>query len=243
MIDKAVLDEVLPVPNLEELRDKEINELEAEGFVITGFHSGGVFYTLLMIILRIKIEFTELLRTVLNNMFLSHATKAWLDIKAADYSQKRKAAQKTRGLLTLSRTEPGEAVKIAKGQVFKTEKDINGEELRFFALEATVLQKGALSVDVPIEAETEGSRYNVPAGQITRSLIYIAGVDTINNGENWITREGSDTEDDDSFRARSLRSWSERAQRATEDTFISTAEAVPGGSYGRAPRRSTASRG
>ena len=144
MIDKAVLDEVLPVPNLEELRDKEINELEAEGFVITGFHSGGVFYTLLMIILRIKIEFTELLRTVLNNMFLSHATKAWLDIKAADYSQKRKAAQKTRGLLTLSRTEPGEAVKIAKGQVFKTEKDINGEELRFFALEATVLQKGAL---------------------------------------------------------------------------------------------------
>ena len=48
------------------------------------------------------------------------------------------------------------------------------QELRFFVLEAATLQKGASSVDVLVEAETEGSRYNVPAGQITRlSLIHI----------------------------------------------------------------------
>lgn len=228
MIDKEILDQVLPVPELDELKDKEIAELKAEGFVITNFHSGGIWYTLLMIVLRIKIEFTELLRTILNGMFLSHATGPWLDLKLADYAEKRKKAQKTQGLLTLSRTEPGEAVKIAKGQVFKTIKDVNGEELRFFTLEASVLQKGALSVDVPIEAEAEGSRYNVPTGQITRSLTYIAGVETINNGGDWITREGSDTEDDEGARTRGLRSWSERAQRAIEDTFINVAEGVPG---------------
>lgn len=50
------------VPELEELKESTIKELEEEGFVITNFHSGGVFYTLLMIVLRIKIEFTELLR-------------------------------------------------------------------------------------------------------------------------------------------------------------------------------------
>lgn len=228
MIDKEILDQVLPVPELDELKDKEIAELKAEGFVITNFHSGGIWYTLLMIVLRIKIEFTELLRTVLNGMFLSHATGPWLDLKLADYAKKRKKAQKTQGVLTLSRTEPGEAVKIAKGQVFKTIKDVNGEELRFFTLEASVLQKGALSVDVPIEAETEGSRYNVPTEQITRSLTYIAGVETINNGEDWITREGSDTEDDEGARTRGLRAWAERAQRAIEDAFINAAEGVPG---------------
>lgn len=228
MIDKAILDEILPVPDLDELKEEKIAELEEEGFVITGFHSGGIFYTLLMIVLRIKIEFTELLRSVLNSMFISHATKTWLDVKAADYAQKRKKAQKTQGLVTLSRETPGEAVKIAKGQVFKTVKDVNGEELRFFTIEASVLQKGALSVDVPIEAEAEGSQYNVPTGQITRSLTYIAGIDTIDNGKNWITREGSDKEDDDSFRARCLRAWSERAQRATEDSFINAAESVTG---------------
>ena len=228
MIDKAILDEILPVPDLDELKEEKIAELEEEGFAITGFHSGGIFYTLLMIVLRIKIEFTELLRIVLNSMFISHATKTWLDVKAADYAQKRKKAQKTQGLVTLSRETPGEAVKIAKGQVFKTIKDVNGEELRFFTIEASVLQKGALSVDVPIEAEAEGSQYNVPTGQITRSLTYIAGIDTIGNGKNWITREGSDKEDDDSFRARCLRAWSERAQRATEDSFINAAESVTG---------------
>ena len=229
MIDKDILDEVLPVPELETLKEQTIGELKEEGFAITNFHSGGVFYTLLLIVLRVKVEFTELLRDVLNNMFLTHASGVWVDLKAADYGKKRKKAQKTQGLVTLSRTnDQGEAVKIPKGHVFKTEKDVNGEELRFFVLEAAVLQKGARSVDVLVEAEKEGSRYNVPEAQITRSLTFLNGIDGISNGEDWIVREGSDTEDDESLRTRGLRSWSELAARSIEDTFINTAEAVPG---------------
>ncbi len=228
MIDKSILDAVLPVPDLEELRDKKVQELKDAGFVITNFHSGGVFHTMLMIALRIKIELIELLRLVLNNMFVSHASGVWLDLKMADYSKKRKAAQKTQGLVTVRRLDmEGEAVKIAKGQVFKTSLDINGDELRFFTLEAAVLQKGTGAVDVLVEAETEGSRYNVPQGQISTSLTYIGEVE-ISNGADWIIREGSDAEDDESARTRTLRSWSELAQRATEDTFINAAESVLG---------------
>lgn len=213
-----------------ELKDKTVAELKEEGFVITNFHSGGIFYTLLMIVLRIKIEFTELLRGVLNNMFVTHASGAWLDLKAADYAKKRKKAQRTQGLVTLSRLEGddgSEAVKIAKGQVFKTERDINGEELRFAALTSAVLQKGAQAVDILIEAEKEGSRYNVPQGQISRSLTYLGEL-KISNGEKWIVREGSDTEDDSGLKSRSLRSWAELGMRAIEDTFINAAEGVPG---------------
>lgn len=228
MIDKKILDEVLPLPELEELRDEKIAELQEEGFVITNFHSGGVFHTVLMIVLRIKLEIIALLRLALNNMFVSHATGVWLDLKMADYSKKRKKAQKTQGFVTVSRLNAnGEAVKIPRGSVLKTVQDINGEELRFFVLETAVLQKGVQSVDVQVEAEAEGSRYNVPKGLITRTLTYLGEV-TISNAEDWITREGSDTEDDESARARTLRSWSELAQRAIEDTFINTAEAVPG---------------
>ena len=104
MIDKDILDEVLPVPELETLKEQTIGELKEEGFAITNFHSGGVFYTLLLIVLRVKVEFTELLRDVLNNMFLTHASGVWVDLKAADYGKKRKKAQKTQGLVTLSRT-------------------------------------------------------------------------------------------------------------------------------------------
>ena len=228
MIDKSILDEVLPVPDMDTLRDKKIAELQEAGFIITNFHSGGIFYTMLMIVLRVKLELIQLLRTVLNNLFVSHATGVWLDLKMADYSKKRKKAQKTQGLVTVSRLDAeGEAVKIPKGTVFKTVQDINGEELRFSALEAAVLQKGAQTVEVPVEAEIEGTRYNVPQEQITRTLTYLGEV-SVSNSKDWITREGSDTEDDESARTRTLRSWSELAQRAIEDTFINTAESVPG---------------
>ena len=155
MIDKEILDAVLPLPTLDELKEQKVEELKDEGFVISNFHSGGVFYTMLMIVLRIKVEVIELLRVVLNNMFVSHAGGAWLDLKMADYSKKRKKAQKTQGFITVRRTDmTGEAVKIPKGHVFKSILDINGEELRFFVLEAATLQKGASSVDVLVEAET-----------------------------------------------------------------------------------------
>lgn len=228
MIDKEILDAVIPVPTLEELKDEKIAELKDEGFVVTNFHSGGVFYMALMVVLRIKIELLQLARRVLNNMFVTHAEGVWLDLKVADYSKKRKKAQKTQGLVTVSRVgADGEAIKIAKGHVFKSIMDINGEELRYFTTDAAVLQKGAHSVDVLVEAEAEGSRYNVPEGQITRTLTYIGEV-TISNGADWIVREGSDTEDDESTRARALRSWSELAQLATEDAFINAAESVAG---------------
>ena len=229
MIDKDTLDAVLPLPEIEERRDELVAELKEEGFVITNFHSGGIFYTLLMIVLRIEREFKQFLRNFLNNAFVTHASGAWLDLKAADYSKKRKKAQKARGLVTVSRMDAeGDTVKIEKGHVFKTKKDINGEELRFFVLEATVLQQGARAVDVLVEAEMEGSRYNVPEGQITRSLTFLNGIDEITNGADWITREGSDTEDDDGLKTRTLRSWSELAARPIEDTFINAAESVPG---------------
>ena len=206
MIDKEILDAVIPVPTLEEAKDEKVAELKEEGFVVTNFHSGGVFYTLLMVELRIKIELLQLARRILNNMFVTHAEGVWLDLKMPDYSKKRKKAQKAQGLVTVSRVgASGEAIKIAKGHVFKSILDINGEELRYFTIEAAVLQKGAMSVDVLVEAEAEGSRYNVPEGQITRTLTYIGDV-KITNAADWIVREGSDTEDDESARARTLRS-------------------------------------
>ena len=231
MIDHEILDQIIPVPELEDLKEETIAGLKDAGFVITNFHSGGIFHTLLMIALRIQIELLELARTILNQSFVSHASGTWLDLKMADYSKLRKQARKTRGYVTVSRTgTDAEAIKIAKGHIFKSIKDINGEELRFFALEDTVLQKSAQSVDVLVEAETEGSRYNVPEAQITRTLTYLGEVE-VSNGEGWITQEGSDTEDDESARTRTLRAWSELALVPLRDTYVNVCEAISGVLY------------
>lgn len=227
-IDSSILDQILPVPEIDDLMEDAKTELQAKGFAITNFNSGGVFYTLLMIAFRIRIELVQLLRSVLSNMFVSSATGVWLELKAADFSKKRKAAVKTQGKVIVSRAADGVAVTIPAGSIFKTEKDINGTELRFFATANTILQQGSLSVDVPVEAEKEGILYNVATGKITKSLTFISGIDTITNGTGWITREGSDIEDDESLRERLLNAWADVATMPIAQKYKNVCEAVSG---------------
>lgn len=227
-IDPNILDQILPVPDIDDLMEDTVAELQDKGFAVTNFNSGGVFYTLLMIAFRIRIELVQLLRSVLSNMFVSSATGVWLELKAADFSKKRKAAVKTQGNVTVSRAADGVAVTIPLGNIFKTEKDINGTELRFFVTASTILQQGSLSVDVPVEAEKEGVLYNVAAGKITKSLTHISGIDTITNGTSWITLEGSDIEDDESLRERMLNAWADVATMPIAQKYKNVCEAVSG---------------
>lgn len=228
MIDEKVLDEILPIPDREELKNTIEEELKEEGFVITNFRTGGIFYTLLMILLQIRIELVKLLRTVLNNMFVSHAEGVWMELKAADFSKKRKKPTKAKGYVFVERDAPGEAVRIAKGDIFKTEQDINGEELRYLVVEEAILQKDSLSQKVLIEAEKEGSKYNVSQGQIKKSLTHIEGVDRVNNPTDWLTQEGSDLEDIESLRERTLNSWAELSTMPISDKYKNACEAVDG---------------
>lgn len=237
MLNEKILDEVLPVPELAEMRDQTVEQLKEEGFAVTNFSTGGVFYHLMLIALQVRIELIQLLRKVLGNMFVYSASDVWLELKAADFSKRRKAAVKTQGMVTVSRTSLekqtgasaiGEAVKIAKGYIFKTAKDLNGEELRFFVTETTILQKDTDSVEVPVEAEQPGAKYNVGPGQINKCLIYLDGVQGITNKSGWITREGADKEDIESLRSRVLGAWSELSTLPTRDKYKNVCEAVPG---------------
>ncbi|MBU5312212.1 baseplate J/gp47 family protein [Tissierella carlieri] len=228
MIDEKILDEILPVPDREELKNSIEEELRREGFIITNFSSGGVFYTLLMILLQIRIELVKLMRVIVNNIFVSHAQGVWMELKAADFSKKRKQPTKAKGYVTIKRDISGEAVKIAKGDVFKTEQDINGEELRFLVLEESILQKDSLSQNVLVEAEKEGSKYNVSQGQIKKSLTHIEGIDRIANEADWLIKEGSDLEDIESLRERTLNSWAELSTYPIRDKYKNVCESVEG---------------
>jgi uncharacterized phage protein gp47/JayE len=228
MMDDKILDEVIPVPDKEELKNEIISDLESEGFDITNFSSGGIFFTIVMIFIQIRIELVKLLRTVLSNMFVSSAEGVWLDLKGADYSKRKKEPTKTQGNVTLKRTIAGTALKIPKGYVFKTEQDINGEEFRFIVLEDVMMAKDDLAVHVLVEAEKEGSKYNLPPAQIKKSLIHIEGIDEIANEAGWITKEGSDLEDEESFRERVLNSWAELSAYPIRDKYKNVCEAVSG---------------
>lgn len=231
MISNNILDEIFPLPELSELKEEKVRELGEAGFTITNFNSGGIFNTLLMIVLQIYIEFIKLFRAVLPQMYVKHASGTWLELRAQDYSKARKPAAKARGNLILTGSAGHETVTIPAGTTFKTDKDINGEELRFYSTEDVTFLKDEEDVSVPIEAEKEGARYNVSSGQIVTCLKHLEGVDQITNAEGWITVPGSDIEEIESLRSRILNSWSDLATGTTAAKYKSAAEAVEGVLY------------
>lgn len=231
MINDQILDQIFPVPELNDLKEEKINELKEENFAITNFNSGGVFYTLLMIILQIRIEFIKLCRTVLSQMFVKHATGQWLVLKAEDFSKFRKPAGKASGSITLYCTPDHGIVTIPKGTIFKTDKDINGDELRYFAMESVTILSGQESAEILVEAEKEGSIYNVSTGRITNSLTYLQDIEKISNENDWIKQPGTDIEDIESLRARTLNAWSDLATGTTADKYKSAAEKIEGVLY------------
>ena len=65
MIDESILDEIIPVPDADAKMQELKEELAAEGFTITKWGSGGVFYWLTRICVQIHIELLRLARTIL----------------------------------------------------------------------------------------------------------------------------------------------------------------------------------
>ena len=85
MIDESIMEKIIPIPDEDEEMEKIQGELEDEGFPITNFKKGGIFYHLSRLLVTIYIELKELSRTILNACFIKHAEGDWLKIKAADY--------------------------------------------------------------------------------------------------------------------------------------------------------------
>lgn len=97
MIDESIMEKIIPLPDEDEEMEKVQGELEGEGFPITNFKKGGIFYHLCRMLVTIYIELKELARTIVNGCFIKHAEGDWLKIKAADYSKQQKEAKAARG--------------------------------------------------------------------------------------------------------------------------------------------------
>lgn len=228
MIDEIIMNKVIPIPTEEEEMEKVQNELEEEGFPITNFKKGGIFYHLARLLIKLYIELKELARVILNACFIRHAEGDWLEIKAADFSKSRNPAKSTKGYVTIYRNDYANALQITKGHCFKTEPDAAGNELKFYACKETVIESGVPTGKVLVEAENPGAYYNISPGRITISMIHLEGVDRVSNDEGWIFEEGAEEEDLENLRDRCLSSWDELAAKTTEEKLRNKARSVPG---------------
>lgn len=228
MIEDSILNKVCPVPDEKEEMERIRRELEEEGFIINNFNKGGIFYIIIRIFVTIYIELKSLAREIINNLFVRHADEDWLEIKGPDYGKLRKEAVKTQGYVTIYRDRYENALQITKSHMFKTLPDVNGQELKFYALEETVIAAGEQTGRVLVEAENAGTCYNIEPGRITVSMIHLDGVSYVTNENDWLYSEGADIEDIESYRDRIMESWSEAAELTTEDKLRNVAKKVSG---------------
>lgn len=228
MISDEILDKVCPLPDERQEMEKIRAELDAEGFIINNYNKGGIFYLIIRIFVTIFVELKMLARSIINNLFIKHADEDWLEIKASDFGKKRKGAVKAQGYVTVYREEWQNALQLTKGHMFKTSPDVNGRELKYYVMENTVIHAGEQVGKVLVEAGEAGTDYNVAVGKITISMIHLEGVSSVRNEEGWLYLEGADIEDIEDFRERIGESWSELAERTTEDKLKNIARKVPG---------------
>lgn len=228
MIDDSILDEVIPVPDPDAKMAEMKESLEENGFKVTKWGTGAVFYWLTRICVQIHIELLKLARVILNNMFIRHAEGKWLELKAAEFSKSRKAAIKTQGYITINRNNSDTALTITKAHIFKTKPDASGTELKYYAVADTLIPAGIKTGKVLVEAEKAGTQYNVSENQITVSMIYLEGIENITNDQDWIYLEGADEESYSSLRTRTLGSWEELSVNTTAGKLKSVVESLPG---------------
>lgn len=228
MIDESIMEKIIPIPDEDEEMEKVQGELEDEGFPITNFKKGGIFYHLCRMLVTIYIELKELARVIVNSCFIKHAEGDWLKIKAADYSKQQKEAKAAKGYVTIYRNEYNNALQVTKGHCFKTEPDAGGKELKFYCCENTVIDAGEPVGRVLVEAEAPGTYYNIAPGRITISMIHLDGMDYVTNEEDWLFEEGAEEEDLEDLRDRCMSSWAELATRTIEEKLRNAAKSVPG---------------
>lgn len=228
MIDETIMDSIIPCPTEEEKMEEIQNELIENGFPVKNFKKGGILYHLLRLSVSVYLDLISLARTILNACFFQHAEGDWLDIKAADVSKNRIEAVKARGYVTVYRSEYSQALKVTKGHAFKTEPDASGMEYKFYTVEDTILPAGSASGTVLVEAAEAGTAYNIGSNRITISMIYLDGMDHVNNEAGWLYLEGADAETDDALRKRGMANWSELATQTIDEKLKNAALSVPG---------------
>jgi uncharacterized phage protein gp47/JayE len=189
---------------------------------ITDFNEGSEARNFLESVSIPAYELRHWIDFMVRQAFPQSAERGYLDMIGVMFNCYRKQAVKATGYVTFS--TPGVKsynITISKGTFVKTG-GIDG--IYYITTSPAVITAGGLSVTAPIEAATPGVVGNVNASTIDELPNPIDDL-TVTNAA--ATLNGSDEEDDETFRARILEAG-KAGQVGTEAWFKSMAESITG---------------
>lgn len=164
---------------------------------------------------------------VLKNTFAATATGIYLDLKAWDVDIERKAATKTRGMITFFKEDVQTPIVIPANTLIETAA-IEGVTYRMLTLEEVLIVEGQAFGKVICEAETAGAGYNLPAGYYSILPLGVTGITHVQNEAEWITTYGADVEGEDELALRVRNQFSAAGRYHIDAIYRSMLASVAG---------------
>lgn len=168
-----------------------------------------------------------MMTTVMPNSFVKYATGVFLELLADAVNLTRKAAVKAQGVVTFTRADVASAVTIPAGTIIQTA-TLNGKIYQVKTLTESTFSAGAISTDVQVEGVEAGSAFNLSSGYFSILPVPIANIASVANGDGWLTLPGTDTENDDSLRARIRNQFGTASSFHTDSVYKSLIAEFPG---------------
>lgn len=142
-----------------------------------------------------------LINSVMPQMFVKTASGAFLDLLADGVNLERKQAAKAQGQVQFTRANSAGTLDVPAGTAVQSA-NINGRVYTLRTTAKATFTDGLATVLAPVEAEEEGSAYNLAAGYYSVLPVLLPGITAVTNLSDWLLQPGADEEDDDDLRAR-----------------------------------------
>ena len=207
--------------------------VNAEG-LITNTSNMSPFWRLINAIVTTPVGWLKdvLINVVLSNMYLATASGSFLEVFAWGVNLTRKPATAATGVVRFFKTAAEQAVIIPAGTQVQTER-INGQVYSLNVIHDTTIGTGNQSGQVSVEASGTGGAFNLAPGYYRILPVGIAGIERVENEDNWLLTPGADAESDDDLRDRCRNQYNLVGNYHTDAVYRSMIAAVAGLSIDR----------
>lgn len=203
-------------------RKSKIKEIIISETGLNNFSENAIIFSIFTILHKIVNVIYENLISLLKQTNILTATDFFLDMHAS--------------LIGLSRNKSVKAKRYFIGHSYGTGIIRNGSfinvvntDLRYKVTEDTSFGAN-VDILIPVEAEFEGTKYNISNGYALKTGKVINGLDSVSipDGDEYLLTSGLDEEEDESLRTRLLNKWVIASDEAPPSKYIMVAKSVIG---------------
>ena len=203
-------------------RKENIRNIIIEETGLNNFNDNSIINSIFTILYKIVNIIYENLNSLLKQTNILSSTDFFLDMHAKLVGLTRFEALKAKRYFIGHSYSSG----IVKSGTFI---NVTNTDLRFKVTSDTPFNPNS-DFQIPVEAEFEGTKYNISSGFNLKSGKVINGLDSISipSEPEYLIQAGTDSETDDSLRLRVLNRWVIASDEAPPSKYISVSKSVSG---------------